>query len=117
MKFIPQALADKNSRSILFVFRNEDDYRRNWAGHVKTVDAPGVLTHPRLIKVGDVVDTYITGWNRGTVSAIKFTPTDGDIPDYHRIGVYQLTVTGCGFINVRVDGGSSIDKIYTFPAS
>ena len=116
MTFIPQALADPLTRSVLFVFRDEADFLRCWADKVKTIDAPGVPTHPRLIKVGDVIDWFPTGWCKATVSAVSFTPDTGDIPDYHRSGAYTFH-TLQGFVSARVDGRNVIDApLHVFPA-
>lgn len=113
MTFIPQALADPTSRSVLFVWRDEERFK-NWADKVKTVDAPGIPTHPRLIKVGDSIDWFVTGWNKGTVSAVDFVPDATDIPGWHRSGYFRFTYDG-GFINVRCDGRNLIDApIYLF---
>lgn len=117
MTFIPQALADPASRSVLFVWHDEEEFRRYWADKVKTIDAPGVPTHPRLIKVGDVIDWFVTGWNKATVKAVKFTPDADDIPDYHRSGTYTFETDG-GFLSTRVDGRKVIDApMHVFPAN
>jgi len=116
MTFIPQALADPVSRSVLFVWHDEENFRRYWEDKVKTIDAPGVPAHPRLVKVGDVIDLFSTGWNKGTVSAVEFSPDDADIPDWHRSGSFRFTYDG-GYINVRVDGRLAIGApIFAFPA-
>lgn len=110
----PQALADPVSRSVLFVWRDEDTFRRYWADKVKTIDAPGIPTHPRLIKVGDSIDWFITGWNKTLVRAIRFIPDVDDIPDYHRKGTYAFE-TDTGYLNARVDGGNIVDApLYRF---
>jgi len=115
--FIPQALADPVTRATIFVWYDEENFRRNWADKVKTIDAPGVPTHPRLIKVGDVIDWSVTGWNRATVNAVKFTPDASDIPDYHRSGTYTFE-TDRGFLSIRVDGRKVIDApMHVFPAN
>lgn len=115
-QWVPQALADPASRSVLFVWRDEENFRRYWADRVKTIDAPGVPTHPRLIKVGDVIDWFATGWNRAAVKAVKFTPDASDIPDYHRSGCYTFETDG-GFLSIRVDGRKVIDApMHVFPA-
>lgn len=101
-KFIPQALADETSRCILAVFRDEESFRP-WVGKFKTIDAPGVEIHPRLIAVGDVIDWYPTGWTRVRVREVIFTPDENDIPEFHRSGAYRFA-TDEGFFNVRVDG-------------
>lgn len=117
MTFIPQALADPVSCSVLFVWHDEENFRRYWADKVKTIDAPGVPTHPRLIKVGDVIDWFVTGWNKGTVSAVEFVPDGADIPDWHRSGHFRFTYEG-GYINVRVDGRAIIGApLFVFPAN
>ena len=114
MTFIPQALADPESRTILVVFDNETDFAR-WADKVKTIDAPGIATEPSLIKVGDVIDWYITGWNKGEVKAIRFVPDSYDMQDW-RSGHYEYTVEGAGFVNARIRGDRVLcAPIYVFP--
>lgn len=114
--FIPQALADPASRSILFVWRDEQDFLRHWKDKVKTIDAPGVETDPRLIKVGDVIDWFCTGWNKGAVTSIEFTPDGNDIPGWCRSGHFRFAVEGCGYINARVDGRDIISSpLFVFP--
>lgn len=114
MSFIPQALASPESRSVLFVFRNEENFKRYWADKVKTVDAPGIWTHPKDIKVGDIIDTLETGWESARVESIEFTPAPEDWPDYHRVGTYSFQ-THRGFVNCRVDGRKSVDRVFVFP--
>lgn len=114
MSFVPQALADPVSRSVLFVWYDEENFRRFWADKVKTIDAPGLLTHPRLVKVGDMVDLFVTGWNCATVNGIKFTPNSDDIPSYFRSGTYTFETTS-GFLSIRVRGQTVIDgPLYVF---
>lgn len=103
MKFIPQALADPASRSVLFVWHDGENFHRHWADKVKTVDAPGVPVHPRLVKAGDIIDWFATGWNRGAVQQVDFVPDSADLPSYHRCGTYAFKVAD-GFMSVRVDG-------------
>ena len=103
MPFIPQALADPVTRSILFVWHDEENFRRHWADKVRTIDAPGVPIHPRHIKIGDHIDWFCTGWNKTAVTAIEFVPDGNDIPDWHRSGHFKFT-TPLGYINARVDG-------------
>ena len=50
--WIPQALADPVSRSVLFVWHDEGTFRLYWQDKVETVDAPGVSVHPRLVRGG-----------------------------------------------------------------
>jgi hypothetical protein len=115
MSFIPQALASPGSRSVLFVFKDEKVFSRDWAHLVTTVDAPGVSTHPRNIKAGDEIDWFITGWNKAKVAAVEFDPDDRDIPGFHRSGCFRFT-TSLGYINVRVDGREVVGPdIFVFP--
>lgn len=114
-RFIPQALADPDSRSVLFVFRDEQDFVRHWADKVKTVDAPGVATHPWLIEAGDVIDWFATGWNKATVRSVEFIPDGKDVPGWHRSGMFVFTHEG-GYTNIRVDGREVIGApIFVFP--
>jgi hypothetical protein len=113
--FVPQALADPESRSVLFVWRDEQEFRRHWADKVKTFDAAGLPTHPRLVKIGDTIDWFITGWSKGVVTGIEFIPDSSDIPEWHRSGSFRFT-TESGYTNVRVDGRQVIGApIFVFP--
>lgn len=117
MPFVAQALADPASRSVLFVWPDEENFRLHWADKVKTIDAPGVATHPWLIKVGDVIDWFVTGWNRATVKAVKFIPDMNGISGYHRSGTYTFETDG-EFLSIRVDGSKVIGApMYVFPVN
>jgi hypothetical protein len=113
MPFVPQALVDEKNRTIIHVFTDERDYATNWANKIQTIDAPGRLIHPRLIKVGDIIDLYVTGWNKTKVRNVTFTPDEISIPDYHVVGSY-LFECDSGYISAQVDGRTAIDKIYLF---
>ena len=38
MTFIPQAIADPASRTVLFVFHDEADFRKNWIDKIWTIE-------------------------------------------------------------------------------
>ena len=104
-----KAFVDERSRSVLFVVMDQEA-----ADRITVADAPGVITHASLIRVGDIIDTYCTGWNRAKVSAIKFTPSDGDMPGWHRCGTFTFT-TSQSYLSVRVDGRDVVDHaVYVF---
>lgn len=103
MPFIPQAIADETSKSVLFVFTNEEYFNRNWKDKVKTVDAPGVEVHPADVRVGDVVDWFQTGWNKERVLSVVFSPDMNDKPGWHRSGSFTFE-TRAGFLGTRIDG-------------
>lgn len=112
-KFIPQALCDEKSKSVLFVFQTEEMFAP-WRDKIKTQDAPGVSTHPRLIKAGDSIDWFITGWSKAVVKSISFRPFEDSIEGYHVHGTYTFE-TDKGFISVRADGRNLVDApIYKF---
>lgn len=114
MTFIPQALADPRSRSVLFVWRNEENFKTFWADKVKTVDAKGIEIHPFFIKVGDVIDSYVTGWSKDVVEYIKFKPDSFDIPEIQRSGTIIIK-TKSGTLSSRIDGRKVIDRpLYVF---
>jgi hypothetical protein len=72
--FIPQALCDQASRTIVHVFTDESNFNAVWRGRFTTEDAPGIKVHPCSIRVGDIIDLYQTGWNREPVDSIEFHP-------------------------------------------
>jgi hypothetical protein len=114
MTFIPQALADFNSKSILVVFRDELSFNTYWKDKVKTVDALGIEIHPSSVKIGDIIDVFITGWNKFGVTSIEFKPEKGDMPGIHVVGTYIFEDGAGTSYSCRVDGRYVDRVIYKF---
>lgn len=116
MKFIPQALADNRSKTILHVFRDEHNFNTFWKGKFETEDASGIETHPSFIRVGDVIDFYATGWEKQEVTNVKFEPHEHTSRAKETMtGNFQFTTKGGSFINATVENGNySRLPIYVF---
>lgn len=113
--FIPQALVDEANRCVLKVFTNEAYFNARWKGRFTTVDAPGIETKPQRIRVGDVIDFYITGWNKAEVTKIEFVDHSPEWSDWQKVGTLVFT-TKQGLINAYVNGiGYDGLPIYVFP--